>query len=70
VSNPTTGAWTITRSTGGAALVATTTNPVVDASVALRAITGPAIDLSTLVTLLSPSGNPAYNGQLNDMPIA
>jgi hypothetical protein len=59
------GLWTCTRS-NGTVLATNTATPVKDCSVALRAAS---VDLSTLVTLLGPSGNPTYGpAQLSDMP--
>jgi hypothetical protein len=63
--NVTTGTWACTTS-AGTVLAATSSNPVKDCSVALRAAS---VGLSTLITLLGPSGNPTWTGQLNDMPV-
>jgi hypothetical protein len=59
------GNWTCATSTG-TVLATASAKPLKDIANALRAAS---VDLSTLVTVLSPSGNPAWNhGQLNDMP--
>jgi hypothetical protein len=56
--------WTCTQ-TNGTVLATNTTTPVNACATALNTAS---VTPSTLVTLLSPSGNPTYHGQLNDMP--
>ena len=58
------GTWTCTKSSGGTALATSTSTPVSTCAAALNTA---GVDHSTLVTLLSPSSNPRWNGQLADM---
>jgi hypothetical protein len=46
-------------------LATNTSTPINACAIALNSAS---VDPSTLVTLLGPSANPAYQGQLHDMP--
>ena len=58
------GQWTCTTA-AGTVLATNTSTPINACATALNSAS---VDPSTLVTLLGPSANPAYRGQLHDMP--